>query len=250
MLYHIPELRPLFIPVNVFRPRGDKDNISSLRAALLHLERGGTLAVFPSGVVSHWHIRERRVIDPEWNSLAGRLARIAGASVVPLYFEGRNSMLFQAAGFVHPILRTVLLPHELWRMRGRGIRMRIGNAVEPELLCALRNDKTRTAYSRARCYALGRTEARGGAKRTAPIADQQAREALLDEIRSLSPQRILAEDKKFRTLCVDGKESPRIMREVGRLREITFRAVHEGSGKALDIDRFDPHYIHLVLWDV
>jgi putative hemolysin len=249
MLYGIPELRPLFIPVNVFTARGDKDNISSLRSALVHLESGGALAVFPSGVVSHWQMRERRVTDPEWNSLIGRMARMAGASVLPVYFEGRNSRLCQAAGCVHPRLRTRLLPRELWRMRGRRIVMRVGNIVEPDLLAALHSDKTRTEYIRARCYNLGRPEVRKAVKRTVPIADQQERYALLDEIRSLPPQRVLAESTGFRTLCVDCKESPRIMHEVGRLRERTFRAVHEGSGKALDIDRFDPHYIHLVLWD-
>ena len=250
MLYRIPELRPLFIPVNVFSAKGGKNNISGLRSALLHLKGGGALAVFPSGAVSHWHMRERRVTDPEWNSLIGRLSRIARAPVVPLYFEGRNSALFNIAGCVHPILRTMLLPRELWRMRGRGIRMRIGKVVEPDLLSALRCDKARTAYIRARCYTLGQKEPRKAVKRLVPIAVQQERNDLLEEIRSLPPQRILASDKRFRTFCADVKELPHIMREIGRLREISFRAVQEGSGKALDIDRFDPHYIQLVLWDV
>ena len=249
MLCRIKEMRPLFIPVNVLSARGDRRNISSFRAALLHLENGGALAVFPSGAVSHWHMRERRVIDPEWDLLACRLARIAAAPIVPLYFEGRNSILFQAAGCAHPILRTALLPRELWRMRGREIRMRIGKIVEPDLISALHDDKTRTAYIRACCYTLGRTKPRAAARRSVPIAARQPRESLLEEVGSLPPQRTIARDKKFRTLCLNCEESPRIMREVGRLREETFRAVHEGSGKALDIDRFDPHYIHLVLWD-
>jgi putative hemolysin len=129
--------------------------------------------------------------------------------------------------------------------------MRIGKVVEQELLSAMCSDKTRTAYIRARCYTLGRPGARDASKRKrlVPIATQQSREGLLDEIRSLPPQRILAEDNKFQTLCVDGKESPLIMREIGRLREKAFRAVKEGSGKAVDVDCFDPHYIHLILWD-
>ena len=118
ILYRVPELRPMFILAHVLRARGDKNNMSSLRSPILHLEEGGALAVFPSSVVSHWHMRERRVTDPKWHSLIGRLARMAGAPVVPVYFEGRNSMLFQAAGCVHPLLRTLLLLRELWRMRG------------------------------------------------------------------------------------------------------------------------------------
>ena len=249
MLYRIPELRPLFIPVNVFKAKDSKDNIPSLRAALLHLKEGGALAVFPSGVVSHWHMREKRIIDPEWNSLVGRMTHIVSAPVVPLYFEGHNSLFFQAAGCVHPIFRTILLPRELWHMRGRKIRLRIGEAIEPELMSALRDDKARTAYIRSRCYALGWAETRYRAKWSAPIATPRERKVLLDEIRSLPPERVLAEEGKFRTLYVDGKKWPHIMHEIGRLREITFRSVHEGSGKALDIDSFDPHYIQIVLWD-
>ena len=249
ILCSIPELRPLLIPVNVFAAQGNKDNISNLRSALLHLEKGGALAVFPAGMVSHWHMRKWRVTDPEWPSLIGRLARMVGAPVAPLYFEGHNSLFFQAAGCVHPLLRTLLLPRELWRMRKHKIRMRVGKLVEPELLAALRNDKARAAYIRARCYALGRVVPHDATKRIVPIAAQRAREALLDEIRSLPPQSVLAEDTRLRTLCVNGKKFPRILHEIGRLRERTFRATQEGSGKALDIDRFDPHYIHLVLWD-
>jgi len=249
MLCHIPELRSLFIPVNVLRENGGAGNIAGVRAALAHLKEGGALAVFPSGVVSHWHARQRRVTDPEWHPLVGRLGRVAGASVVPLYFEGRNSLLFQAMGCVHPILRTMLLPQELWRMRRGKVRLRIGERVEPELLAALQDDTARAAYIRARCYALGGTQPRRKTKRMAAIAAERSREALRDEISSLPPERILAEEGKFQTLCVNGKEAPHILREIGRLREKSFRAVKEGSGKALDIDRFDPHYTHLVLWD-
>jgi len=248
MLCRIPELRPLIIGVNVFKGKGGADNISGLRAALAHLESGGALALFPSGVVSHWHREARRVIDPKWNPLVGRLARVAGASVVPLYFEGRNSLVFQAAGYVHPGLRTLLLPGELWCLRGNEVRLRIGEKVEPDLLSALRNDTARAAYIRARCYALGRTDVRK-AKRVEAIADESGREALLKEIQSLPPERLLAEEGKFRTFYVNGKESPHILREIGRLRERAFRAIQEGSGKALDLDRFDPHYTHLIVWD-
>jgi len=249
MLCHIPELRPLFIPVNVFKGKGGADNVSGLRAALAHLEGGGALALFPSGVVSYWQKEQRRVIDPEWNPLIGRLARVAGASVAPVYFEGRNSLVFQAAGCVHPALRTVLLPRELWRLRGREVRLRIGETVEPELLSALHDDKARTAYIRARCYTLGRSSGARKAKRADAIADESGRETLREAIRSLPSERLLAEEGKLQTFYVSGKESPHILHEIGRLRERAFRAIKEGSGKALDLDRFDPYYTHLILWD-
>ena len=249
MLCSVPELRPLIIPVDVFGAKRDAGNVSGLRAALRHLESGGALAVFPAGVVSHWHLKQRRVTDPEWNPLIGRLARTSGAAVVPLHFEGGNSLLFQAAGCLHPFLRTALLPREMWRMRGRGLRLCVGKPVEAGLLAALRDDEARAAHLRARCYALGRAADPAERNWPVPVAAPEKRPALLDEIADLPSSRILAEDEKFRVFHVAGGESPRILREIGRLREESFRAALEGSGKALDLDRFDPHYSHLVLWD-
>jgi len=250
VLYSIPELRPMLIPVDVFaKADGSAGNISGLRAALRHMESGGALAVFPSGVVSHWDMRHRRVADPVWHSLAGRLARTTGTTVVPLYFEGRNSLLFQVAGCLHPALRTALLPREMWRMRGHDIRMHVGKAITPEVLSALRDDDARTAHVRACCHAPARTDIGAARNWRVPVAFSRERMPLLDEIAELPTRRTLAKEGPFRVFLVDGNEAPHMLYEIGRLREETFRAVHEGSGKSLDLDRFDPHYLHLVLWD-
>jgi putative hemolysin len=251
VLNRIPELRPLFIPVDVSgKKNAGGNNVGSLRAALRHLESGGALAVFPSGVVSHWHMRQRCVADPEWNALVGRLARVKDASVVPLYFEGRNSLLFQAAGCLHPTLRTALLPREMWRMRGRGVKLHTGKSVDARLLPCLPDDAARTAHIRARCYALGRKQRNAAGRGWAvPVAPRESLQTLLAEIRDLPPQRALVEEGPFRILHLEGDEAPHMLREIGRLREECFRAAGEGSGKAVDCDRFDSHYSHLVLWN-
>lgn len=250
MLYGVPELRDMAIPVNVMRGRnGGAGNISGLRAAMRHMEAGGALAVFPAGVVSHWRAGQRGVSDPEWNALTGRLARVPGVSVVPLLFEGRNSLLFQAAGCVHPALRTMLLPREMWKMRGRDVRLSVGKAVEADILSALGDDAGRTAYIRAHCYALGqKSEAPAAVKWPVPVAEPGPAELLLEEAGALQP-RVLAEEGDFQVFFTQGNEAPHLFREIGRLREETFRAVNEGSGKPVDIDGFDPSYTHLVLWD-
>ncbi len=222
-------------------------NVSGLRAALRHLEAGWALAVFPSGVVSHRHARSRCVTDPAWNALVGRLARVAGVSTAPIYFEGRNSLLFQAAGCVHSVLRTMLLPREMWRMRGHNVRMRVGKAVETSVLSALADDEGRTAYIRACCYALKRKKA-FAAVPSVPVASPGAKDDLLREIHAVRGS-LSAEEGNFQVLRVRGDEAPGILHEIGRQREKTFRNAHEGSGKAVDIDRFDEHYVHLVLWD-
>jgi putative hemolysin len=248
-LCRIAELRSLFIPVDVFGEKGNTINVAGLFAAMRHLESGGALAIFPAGAVSHWHSKLRRIIDPEWHPLIGRLTRTAGATVIPLFFEGRNSILFQAAGCLHPSLRTTLLPREMWRMRKRDVTLHIGTAVKPSLLSALRDDKARTAHLRASCYALGRTKGFSARDWRVPLAGVKRSASLLEEIGRLPLGRVLAEDGQFRVLHVAGNEAPSVMHEIGRLREETFRAVCEGSGKELDLDRYDSHYNHLVLWD-
>jgi putative hemolysin len=119
--------------------------------------------------------------------------------------------------------------------------------VAPDVLSALHNDVSRAAYIRACCYTLGR-KAEPAARRPVPVAAPGAREALRDEVASLR-KHILADEGNFQVFPVRGDAAPRILHEIGRLREKTFRAAQEGSGNAVDIDRFDPHYTHLVLWN-
>ncbi|MDR2744582.1 MAG: lysophospholipid acyltransferase family protein, partial [Desulfovibrio sp.] len=232
MLCGIPELRRLFVPVEVF---GGKDgcaaNLSGVRAAVRHIEGGGALAIFPAGVVSHWHARHRSVTDPQWKQFAGRLARAPGASVVPLFFEGRNSLFFQAVGCIHPVLRTLLLPREMWRSRGLEVRFFVGKPVDTNVLSALRDDEARTAYIRARCYALGQKSASAAANRPVPVAAPCDHGKLWDEVET-SREHLLAEEGGFQVFPARACAAPHILHEIGRLREETFRAEHEGSGNA------------------
>src|SRR5262249_31782523 len=110
LLGRIPELRDFFLLVDPFggpRPKGA--NLPGLRNALEWLEGGGLLVVFPAGEVASLSLRSRRVVDPAWSPSVARLIRRADATSVPLFIPGRNGALFQAAGLVHPALRTALL---------------------------------------------------------------------------------------------------------------------------------------------
>lgn len=252
MLCRIEELSPLFIPVNVFGG-AERENISGVRAAMKHLNSGGALAMFPSGVVAHWQIRTRRIAEPVWFSLCGRMARREGVVSIPLHFRGRNSLWFQAAGVVHPMLRTAMLPRELWRMRGKDINLVIGKRVESGLLRSLVDDAARTAHLRAHSEALGRTLKNGETVEhmsfPVPVAKQGNAAALMAEVESLYANATLAREGRYAVLGMKGSEYPNLMHEIGRLREETFRQIGEGSGAARDIDKYDPDYTHLVLWD-
>lgn len=214
------------------------------------------LVVFPAGAVSHF--------DPEWNPAVARLVSICsrlGVSVpvVPAYVEGRHSLLFQAAGLVHPRLLTALLARELFNKQRRSVELRLGTAVESGKLPANEGDGARTAYLRWRTYLLAERQAfkprtakphqrEPGRKQAAelmPAVDP----ALLDsEIALLPATARLVESAVMAALVATATQIPCVLQELGLLREKTFRAVGEGTGRSLDLDPFDRHYLHLFVW--
>ena len=259
----IPEMRDDFIFVNPFgSPSAAKQNIRPLLECVRWLKEGHILGVFPSGEVSSIDLKRRLVRDPPWSTTIAALARKTGATVVPMHFSGRNPAFFQLAGLVHPRLRTVLLPRMTARQRKRTIRAFIGKAVTPGEIARVPTDEELIRQLRLRSYALeGRAPARRGLlrlphRRKAAAAGPQApilSETPVAEIEAA----IAALPKDAFLLSGSGLdvymarltlENP-IMREIGRLREITFRSVGEGTGRETDVDVFDPNYRHLFLWD-
>ena len=260
----IPEMRKDFIFVNPFgSAAAARQNIRPLLECVRWLKEGHILGVFPSGEVSSIDLKRRLVRDPPWSESIAALARKTGATVVPMHFCGRNPALFQLAGLVHPRLRTVLLPRMTARQRRRTITAFIGKPVTPGEIARVESDKELTRLLRLRSYALeGRAPAR---KKLLHLPRRKPAAALAgprEEIISETPREeieaaLAALPKDSFLLSGSGldvymaplaPENP-IMRELGRLREITFRAVGEGTGRATDVDVYDPHYRHLFLWD-
>ena len=260
----IPEMRKDFIFVNPFgSAAAAKQNIRPLLECVRWLKDGHILGVFPSGEVSSIDLKRRLVRDPPWSETIAGLARKTGATVVPMHFCGRNPALFQLAGLVHPRLRTVLLPRMTARQRRRTITAFIGKAISPGEIARVPSDKELTQLFRLRSYAL---EGRAPAKKKLLHLPRRKPAAALagprEEIISETPREqveaaLAALPKDAFLLSGSGldvymaplaPENP-IMREIGRLREITFRAVGEGTGRATDVDVYDPHYRHLFLWD-
>jgi putative hemolysin len=253
LLQHIPELRPNLVPVDVFGgPGAVQRNAAALRHAIQWLRRGGCVAMFPAGEVAHTSGAGGRIVDSDWRSTATELAVRTGAAVVPVFFEGRNSRLFRAAGRVHPLLRTVLLPREMWAKRGSTIVVRIGKPVMTSSLAALSDVAQRTAHVRARVESLA-----GGAPASASRAPMRPHAAIAPRgragrieanIETLQTS-VLFESGAYQVFCASARDLPDLLPEIGRLREVAFRNAGEGTGLARDLDRFDETYEHLFVWD-
>ena len=261
LIFSVEAVRPWLFPVNPFGGReAARQNVKAMRDALKHLGDGGCLAMFPAGEVSSLHLGRREITDPKWSPHAGKFVRETKATVLPVYFEGHNSALFQAAGLVNPRARTALLIREFMKRRGTVVRVRIGDPIPFRKLEEFESDEALTEFLRLKTYLLAKKpDEVEGEKSDAPAQPETANqeeiippvpaELMISEIEKLPAEAFLVENSTFKTFSFHGHACPHLLREIGRLREITFREVGEGTGKACDLDDFDAWYDHLVLWD-
>jgi len=260
ILAGIPELRDKCIFIDPFGHSSSvKTNASALRACLEWLRRGGMLVTFPAGEVTHLNLKDRTLTDPIWNPQLARIAQLAGADVVPIFFKGANSMAFQLAGAVHPRLRTAQLPRELLNKRGRRVVARIGRPVKSSVLKFFADSRGATEYLRCRTYLLDTPAPSAGdtfhfvfpfhVRKRAAVAAAPAQDRVSREIAALAPHRRLCDAGELSVYLGTEEEMPNVVREIGRLREVAFRLAGEGTGRAIDLDSFDHYYLHLVLWN-
>lgn len=256
ILGRIPELEDLFISVDPFG--GDSArvaNIRPVREALRWLKSGGLLVIFPAGEVSHLQASRRQVTDPEWNPSVARIIRATQAPVIPVCFEGANSLGFQLAGLMHARLRTMLLPRELLNKERRTFALSIGKPVTAKRLGSFESDAELMRFLRLQTYSLYRGRLKPLRPRAANDAGQQPVAAPGDtdrvaaDIEALPNQQVLVDSGAFRVCYARAAQIPHALQEIGRLREVTFRATGEGTGRASDTDLFDDYYLHLILWD-
>ncbi|MBN1447121.1 MAG: lysophospholipid acyltransferase family protein, partial [Bacteroidetes bacterium] len=254
ILGNIRQLRELFILVDPFgNNTSTRANLGAMKETLRWLERGGVLGVFPSGAVSHLDLKRRRVSDPPWNKSIGRLVQASGAAVLPVYFEGQNGPLFQTLGLLHPLFRTARLPYEFVNKRGLQARVHLGPVIPPERLARFKTPGDLISYLRIRTE-MQRQEDHvplpvPRITTLQPVIPGSDTTAIRDEIAALPTDAQLIAHDHFRVFVASAQAVPTVLREIGRLREITFRANNEGTDREIDLDRFDEHYLHLFLWD-
>ncbi len=260
MLNRVPQLRALTIPVDPFGgPDSARANAGPMLAALRWVKRGGILLVFPAGEVSHFRLPRCEITDSAWSPAVGFIVRQARSAVVPVFFRGHNGPLFHAAGLIHPRLRTALLARELVNKQGRRIEMKVGAPIPYRWIQRYSDDSRLVAYLRWRTSILGCKPSSGirlpgiskmkGAPKARPIARPQDPAVVRREVAALPAEQRLAQSGDFSVWQAAADQIPHLLTEIGRLREVSFRAASEGTGKPLDLDRFDAHYLHLFVWN-
>jgi len=260
LLGDVPELRKHCIFVDPFQTDRSLDsNRRALREALAWLHQGRMLAMFPSGEVSQWQMPAAQIADPAWNDTAVRLIRRTGATALPLYFCGHNGVGFQLMGMIHPKLRSAFLLQEFLKQEGKTVEVRVGSGIPADALEAMHDDAEAIEYLRWRTYLLGRRNkpeiswptalrSRFAFKIQESVAAPVSPDLLAAEVEQLPEDRCLTENADFAVYLGTAHEMPELLREVGRLRELTFRRAGEGTGKSRDLDSFDDYYSHILLW--
>lgn len=255
LLAGVPEYQGDFLLFDNFGATGSAGrNLASMKHAVRFVRDGGVLGIFPAGEVSHRTHANPEIVDPEWNESVSRLIQVTGAAVLPVYFDGHNSALFQYAGLIHPRLRTALLGREVLRRKSTLVRLQVGSVVPASRISAFDSSTSLTRYLRTRTYILKSrfspptAESQTSLQSPSQIVPKTSTDRLQRDIQLLPRDRVLLEHGCMQALYGRAAELPDVVREIGRLREISFRKAGEGTGKPLDLDRFDNSYIHLFVW--
>jgi putative hemolysin len=242
LLWAVEPLRDLMIPLRILGGKPSAESLAEVDAALAREE---AVIFFPSGEVSR--ASPRGIHDGRWRPGFLRFAEQAGAPVLPVRIQGRNSAFFHGMSALYRPLGTALLPREMFSRHPRRIELRVGIARDPgELLREAGNLGRAIALVRRSLQAIGsRGESWGQAP--VPLIHAPDARAVLAEVNRLPLLGQTACGKRIHAGRL-GADSP-LLREIARLRELTFRAVGEGTGQRLDSDEYDTWYEHIVLWD-
>ncbi len=261
LLKKIPNLADYFIAVNPFENVEHSSSISGLKNTLELLANGTPIGIFPAGEVSTFKVEKKQVTDRMWHPVVGKIIAKAKVPVVPIYFHGNNGLLFNLLSLIHPALRTAKLPSELFNKHGHTIKLRIGKPINVLDIPDYKDNTKLLNYLRARTYALGTGLEEEKKifnprnlfkikKMPEPIAPEINSATLAKEIEPLREDYRIWAEKNYEVFITPTSLIPNVIREIGRLRELTFRDIGEGTNKSSDLDEYDIYYNHLFIWDV
>ncbi len=261
LLQNFVPLQPYLMPVNPFEDRKEvRSSHKGIKDAILHLREGKPLGIFPAGEVSN--LKEgKKYVDRPWEPSAMRLIQKAKVPVIPIYFHARNSSLFYRLSSISSLLQTAKLPSELFSQENRVIKVRIGNPVSVKDQQEYPDLKDFTSFLRKKTYMLANPYEKKTLRESIPqnlkIPKSPKQIALSGNSVVIESELQYCRDHDMRLLVSKNYEVflaqkihiPNVVHEIGRLREITFRAIGEGTNNSLDLDPFDAYYHHMFLWD-
>ena len=260
LLHRIDPMKPYIMPVNPFENHKDaKSSVIGIKETLRHLSDGKPLGMFPAGEVSTSK-DGKLVVDKPWEEGAIKLIKKAKVPVIPIYFHAKNSKLFYFLSKLDDTLRTAKLPSELLTQKDRVIKVRIGKPISVNEQNEYDKIEEYSEFLRKKTYMLANpfekeTKLLDTSNLKIPRSPKQIampanHEQIVNEVNALRQTDCrLLQSKNYEVFFTEANHIPNILHELGRLREITFREVGEGTNQSLDLDQFDQYYHHMFLWD-
>jgi putative hemolysin len=259
LLQRIEPFRDYLLPVNPFETKKNvRSSLAGIKETITYLNEGHCILIFPAGEVSSFQTGSNQIMDKEWQLSAIKLIKKASVPIIPVYCQGTNSVWFHLLGKIHPILRTAKLPSEFLKTKNKSIRIVIGKPISVKDQLAFTDMEKFGRYLRARTYTLSSDIQvkpffakfrKKRLKKPVPVEEGISNTSLVNEIERLRISTELFSLKNYSVFFIPASDGGIIIRELGRLREITFRAAGEGTNRATDIDEYDLYFYHLVVWD-
>ncbi len=241
VLTNITNLEELIIPVNVYSQKADKAMYHEIEKSLLNEE---VVIIFPAGMVSR--TKYFTITDQKWNTGAVKIAKKYNAPILPVFIKAKNSFLFYLISLISKKFSMLLLPREILKKKKKSLTIKIGNTIP---LSVFKSDVVSihefTKLLKKHVYRIGKGR-RALLKEEINVIHPVDRLKIKKEIDKCE---LLLQNKNCELYFTDYYSSPNTIKEISRLREITFRKVGEGTGKKQDFDYYDFHYKHLVLWN-
>jgi len=241
-LMNIPQLQEMLIPVNNVSGKISRESFRCIEDSLAHDE---AVIIFPAGEVSRF--RPWGVRDEKWKSGFLKLARRNQTPVLPVHIQARNSVLFYVLSMIYKPFGTMMLPKEMLKARRSRLKVTVGELVSERML--MRSEVSLKQHARMfRKHLYRIAHGKPGIYATEKcVARPERRQLIRQELKQAA---LIGETPDGKAIyLVDYSRAPVLIRELGRLREYTFRKVEEGTGEKRDTDRFDSYYRHIVLWD-
>jgi putative hemolysin len=260
LLHRIEPMKKYIMPVNPFENHKDaKSSVIGIKETLRHLSDGKPLGMFPAGEVSTYK-DGKLVVDKAWEEGAIKVIRKAQVPVVPIYFHAKNSRLFYLLSKIGDTLRTAKLPSELLTQKDRVIKVRVGKPISVNEQNEHKTIEEYSEFLRKKTYMLANSFNEESKLLTVPnlkipkspkkIATPANQDMMVEEVTKLRDSNCrLLQSKNYEVFFTKADMIPNILHEIGRLREITFREVGEGTNESIDLDKYDDYYYHMFLWD-
>ncbi|PHR83717.1 MAG: hemolysin [Colwellia sp.] len=247
------EINNYFIFANPLKPQA-AINSTAIKQCYRHVENDGLLVIFPAGRVSFYQSEHKIITDGNWNRLAVNIAEKTQAPILPIFISGTNSTLFHRLGRIYYRFRLLMLAREMFKLQNHKITLSANNLITPKQLRVFNNSEMKNNLLRLQCYLNDQQYFQPWPQDEiktsfSPVAEKTEYNLIEAELDKLPKKQHLLTFKYYVVYYGYQTQIPNCVKEIARLRELTFRDLDEGSGEPYDTDTFDATYMHLFIYD-